>query len=493
MTRNKNRIDAIDAESIAQELGIEKGDCLISIDHSPVLDVFDFRMRTAVPSLLIEIEKQNGARIEFDIEKEEYEELGIEFEEPLMDKSKCCKNKCVFCFIDQLPSGLRQSLYFKDDDLRLSFLTGNYVTLTNLDEAELDRLISYRLSPMNISVHTTNPSLRIEMMKNKDAGKLMDQLRKITQAGIWVNCQIVLCPGINDGAALDQTLSDLFDLGEQVKSIALVPVGLTRFRTANKVENLQPFHSSSAAKAIESVARWQKIMLQKRHERVLFASDEFYIKAGIPFPSAEEYDDFPQMENGVGMVPLFIKEMQEGLNKRLKKAKRSMPGLEPDDKNENPKVLFVTGVDAKPYLELFTPMLSDLYGRTFHVKAISNHFFGETVTVAGLVTGGDIIDELAGSSMQKAGYKRVIIPGCMLRAGEQVFLDDLTVQDVEKATGMEITCADPTGEGLLCALDECFPGNIGERKKVKTSEKHRERHREKRCPANGNNNNNKKE
>ena len=488
MTKNKNRIFAINEDSIAQELGIEKGDRLISIDHSPVLDIFDYRMRTTVPALLLEIERQSGEHIEFDIEKEEYEELGIEFEEPLMDQSKSCKNKCLFCFIDQLPAGLRKSLYFKDDDLRLSFLTGNYVTLTNLKEAELDRLISYRLSPMNISVHATDPSLRVRMLQNKDAGSLLGQLQKITQAGIWVNCQIVLCPGINDGKALDKTLADLFALGSRVKSIALVPVGLTRFRTENGVENLEPFKQDDAARVIETVALWQKTMLKERGERVLFASDELYIKAGMPFPPAEEYDDFPQLENGVGMVPLFIKEMQDGISKRTKKAgrsaadtvknstadtvKNSTAGTVKDLENgSEPDVLFITGMDARPYLERFMPALSTLYGRRFHVKAIPNRFFGETVTVAGLVTGRDIIEELSGNAALAGGgaqplrYERIILPGCMLRAGEEVFLDDLRISDVEMATGTDILCADPTGEGLLRALDECYPRNIRERKK----------------------------
>lgn len=459
MTRNKNRICAVSTDSIAQELGIEVGDCLLSIDNSPIIDVFDFRMRTTVPDLLIEIEKKNGERIEFDIEKEEYEELGIEFENSLMDDNKSCKNKCVFCFIDQLPPNLRESLYFKDDDLRLSFLTGNYVTLTNLKEDELDRLISYHLSPMNISVHTTNPSLRVKMMKNKDAGEILNQLRKITSAGIWVNCQIVLCPGINDGHELEQTLTDLFNLGEQVKSIALVPVGLTKFRARNCVENLQSFGQSSARRIIETVVNWQQIMMQERKSRIVFASDEFYIKAGIAFPTADEYDDFAQLENGVGMVPLFIKEMQDGLDERTIKAKKSKSPAKKNTKENiayEPKVLLITGMDAKPYLELFTQGLSSIYNRQFHVKAIPNRFFGETVTVAGLVTGSDIIYELMEMTEQRVIYEQVLIPKCMLRSGEQVFLDDLSVADVEKSIGMKIICTEPTGESLLDTLDGLF-------------------------------------
>jgi len=463
MTIIKNAISAVNADSIAKDLDIKVGDCLISINHAPVVDIFDFRTRTAVTSILIEIEKTTGELVLFDIEKDEYEDLGIEFEKPLMDESRNCLNKCVFCFIDQLPRGLRESLYFKDDDLRLSFLTGNYVTLTNLKDEELDRLVSYRLSPMNISVHTTNPALRIEMMKNKDAGKILDQLAKITQAGIWVNCQIVLCPGINDGEFLLQTLKDLFELGDCIKSIALVPVGLTRFRADNKVGNLLPFGQSSAVRIIEIVSNWQQIMKQSRGERIVFASDEFYIKAGMAFPGADEYDDFPQLENGVGMVPLFIKEMQQGLKKRLKKIQSSAVIKGPNTikdaasilDNKNLSVLLITGVDANPYLEMFLSELSVVYDRKFVVKAIKNQFFGELITVAGLVTGGDII---AGISFEKSSelYEQAIIPRCMLRSGPAVFLDDLSISDVSKATGIPILCVDPTGEGLLRELDRLY-------------------------------------
>jgi putative radical SAM enzyme (TIGR03279 family) len=471
MTRKKHLIHAVGVDSIAKELGIEAGDWLMSIDRSPVLDIFDYRMRTAVSGLLLDITKKNGEKIGFDIEKDEYEELGLEFEDSLMDACKSCANRCVFCFIDQLPSGLRESLYFKDDDLRLSFLTGNYVTMTNLADDELDRLISYRFSPMNISVHTTDPALRILMLNNKNAGNILGRLRKITQAGIWVNCQIVLCPGINDGPALDLTLEDLFALGEQVQSIALVPVGLTRFRAENGAEVLRPFDQAGAIRIIETVLDRQRQMMDQRGERVLYAADEFYIKAGIPFPSAGDYGDFPQLENGVGMVPLFLREMQEGIRKRTAKAKKQSKPLREENKDtgnaagetnnfnkDAPNVLLITGVDAKPYLEQFLPALSDLYGRRFHVKAIVNRFFGETVTVSGLVTGGDIISQLAEDTRMQDCVERVIMPACMLRSGEDVFLDDRSVSDVEKATGLKFTCADPTGEGLLQTLDECFPG-----------------------------------
>lgn len=467
MTGFVNKISAVYPGSIAEELGIEAGDMLIAIDHVPVLDVFDFRMRMTVPELLLEIEKADGERIEYEIEKDEYDDLGVEFSEPLMDKGRSCRNKCIFCFIDQLPPNLRESLYFKDDDLRLSFLTGNYVTLTNLKADELDRLISYRLSPMNISVHTTNPQLRVKMMHNKDAGIIMEQLGKITEAGIQVNCQIVLCPGVNDGEALIQTLEDLSSLGDNILSIAVVPVGLTRFRAQNQLEHLQPFGQSSARRTIDIVTNWQQIFIQSRGERILYAADEFYIKAGVPTPPVGEYDGFPQLENGVGMLSLFQEEMENGIRERL--AEKDQPVQEsaldlnkisdakPAENRRKGRqgILLITGTDAKPFLEHFAPALSGLYDRPVAVLGVPNRFFGESVTVAGLVTGGDIVYELSRSGSDKL-FKQALFPSSMLRSGESVFLDDMTPDQVCKASGMKLECVEPTGTGLLEAMDRKF-------------------------------------
>ncbi len=489
MTRIKNRICAVAPDSIALELGIEAGDCLICVNQTPVIDVFDYRMRTTVNDVLLEIEKQSGEIVEYEIEKDEYDDIGMEFDDVLMDDGKGCSNKCVFCFIDQLPKDMRESLYFKDDDLRLSFLTGNYVTLTNQSDKELDRLISYKLSPMNISVHTTNPSLRIEMMRNKNAGNIFNQLKKIAVAGIMINCQIVLCPGINDGDAFEQTLSDLFALGNQIQSIAAVPVGLTKFRAQNGTAHLKPFGQSSAKKIIETITNYQQKMLSQRGERIVFASDELYIKAGMPVPDASSYDDFPQLENGVGMVSLFLKEMQDEISSRIDKSGefdlivknlKNENNLENEMLDENSighdnhetgngngtgknieaktgkkKIIIITGVDAQPFIEKFTSQLGALYNSEFVVKAIRNEFFGESVTVAGLLTGSDIIREL--SSTDYIGiYDMIIIPSCMLRAGEKVFLDDVTVSDVKKALRIHVEVASPDAEGLFNRLDDIF-------------------------------------
>lgn len=480
MKKSKNRIKAVDLNSIARELGIKEGDSLVSIDHEAVVDVFDYSLKTNSAELIVEIEKENGEIIEFDIEKDEFEDLGIVFEQPLMAAGKSCANRCVFCFIDQMPSNMRESLYFKDDDIRLSFLSGNYVTLTNIGDKELDRIISYKLSPVNISVHATNPELRVRMLGNKNAGAVLDQLGRITRAGIWINCQIVLCPGINDGLELQRTLQDIFALGDKVMSVAIVPVGLTRYRTANCLPDINPVGRTDALEIIKTVDHWQKVMLGDRGERIIFASDEIYIKAGVDFPPADEYEGFPQLENGVGIVPLFLKEMHDGINKRIRRdnKRKNINGIQISSirKNNNNKtrnmlkrnsentdipvtksgdILIVTGVDAKPYIEKFTAGLTGLYGPKFEVMAIPNRFFGETVTVAGLVTGSDIVYELDRSDACEK-YSKVIIPSCMLRSGEDVFLDGMSVSDVQNETEMGILCVEPTGEGLLGGLDKLF-------------------------------------
>ncbi|MHB1484945.1 MAG: DUF512 domain-containing protein [Saccharofermentanales bacterium] len=454
MKNDKNRISAVILNTIAWELGIEQGDCLVSIDHKSIADVFDYSMRMNSSALTVEIEKKNGEMIEFDIEKDEFEDLGIEFERPLMSDGKRCANKCVFCFIDQLPPDMRESLYFKDDDLRLSFLSGNYVTLTNISDSELDRIVSYKISPLNISVHTTDPALRISMMRNKKAGAILDQLRRITQAGIWINCQIVLCPGINDGDELQHTLKDIFELGDKVMSIAIVPVGLTKYRSGDSVAKLEPVGKEDAERILGTVGEWQKIMQENRGERIIYAADEIYIKAEAPFPDADEYEGFPQLENGVGMVPLFMKEMRAGIAKRKKRAARIKSDIkEPVKAGGN--ILLITGVDARPFLEKYIKALDSLYGRRFSVKAVTNRFFGEQVTVAGLLTGTDIIQDLNRCRASEI-YEKAVIPACMLRSGEDVFLDGKSIGDVQKEAGIGILCAEPTGEGLLRCLDDYF-------------------------------------
>lgn len=491
----KHLICAVKNGSIAADLQIKAGSYLLSIDGIPVIDVFDYQMRTTMRKFKVSVQSENGEILEVLVEKNEYDDLGLEFESYLMSENRSCKNKCIFCFIDQLPPNLRGSLYFKDDDLRLSFLTGNYVTLTNVDDNELERILSYRLSPINVSVHTTDPVLRVTMMKNKNAGAIMNQLRKIVDEGIDVNCQVVICPGVNDGAALEKTLEDLMTLGDKIRSIALVPVGLTKFRNENSVESLKPMDQCDAIRVAETVKSWQRKFLTLRGERIVFAADEIYIKAGFDFPPLKEYDDLPQIENGVGMVPLFVSDMQKGIARRLKRHYKQNQEVSNgikyksdsdngnlssdcnnDTKNDNNRsdnsnsdnrsvsidrnatsnrgnILIITGVDAKRYISAFTEQLSTVYNIKFTVMAIPNHFFGQTVTVAGLVTGNDIlkaVNELGCAD----GYEKMIIPRCMLRSGETVFLDDLSIDELQAKTKMKILCTEPDAKSFLKMLDK---------------------------------------
>lgn len=425
------------------------GDVLLSIDGSEVQDVFDFRIRELTESLSIRFMRPDGTETETSIKKDSDEELGLCFENPLLDDGHSCSNKCVFCFIDQLPNGMRHSLYFKDDDLRLSFLTGNYVTLTNLDDKEYERLLSYHLSPMNVSVHATDPALRTQMMNNRFAGNLMDRLKLAVSMHIAVNCQIVLCPGINDGAALEQTISDLLELGEGLSSIAVVPVGLTRFREKNRLPDLKPFDRESAQAVLDLVDQYQKSFLKTRGERLFFAADEFYIRADRPIPPAKNYDGFPQLENGVGLLAARREETQKGIaNRRRRKEFSSGASVNPPQ-----KLWMISGTDAAPFCRNVLTDVMSLYQYDIEVLAVTNRFFGELVTVTGLLTGGDILDALQAKAGIQGKPDAVLLPDVALKSGETVFLDDMTVEILADRSGLRIIPYTSTGEGLLNTLD----------------------------------------
>ncbi len=300
--------------SIAEEAGVEAGDFLLSINKQNIKDIFDYRYYQASEELLLEIEKPDGEIWEIEVEKDEIEDLGLEFEDSLIDVAKSCTNKCIFCFIDQLPKGMRETVYFKDDDSRLSFLTGNYVTLTNIKNEELERIIHYRMSPINVSVHTTNPDLRKFMLGNRFAGDVMDKIKMLTDNGIEVNCQIVLCRDINDKDELDKTIGDLCQLYPAINSVSIVPVGITKHR--ENLFELKPFDMESSANVIKQVHKWQNKLLKEKVSRVIYLSDEFYINAGIDIPKYKEYEGFPQIENGVGMVALLRQEVKEALKNK---------------------------------------------------------------------------------------------------------------------------------------------------------------------------------
>ncbi len=452
-------ISGIQAGSIAGDLGLQPGDRLLLIDGQPVLDVFDFRLRQMSEELLLTIESADGEVVEYDIEKDEDEDLGLDFDNAVMTDCQGCQNHCVFCFIDQLPPGMRPSLYFKDDDLRLSFLTGNYVTLTNIDDAELDRLIACRLSPVNLSVHTTDPQLRLKMMRHREAGAIMTRMQRIAAAGIVMNVQIVLCPGLNDGAALTRTLDDLIGLGPAVQSIAIVPVGITRYRDANHLTALRPLERADATAVLDEVATRQRAMLDERQTRLVYAADEIYIKAGRAFPAAADYEDFPQLENGVGMASLFQQEMAEGLQapdiEAIAPLWTAGATARPD------AAILVTGTAAAPILQTWLPQMSARFGLEIRVAAIVNRFFGERITVAGLLTGQDIITQIPEALRQwpdRPANICLILPSCLLKAGEDILLDDCTVQQLADQIGLPIQVCPPDASGLLGLLQHLTAG-----------------------------------
>ncbi len=424
----KNIIDNVDKDSIAEELGIEPGDILISINDNRIKDIIDYKYLITDDFITMTIQKKDGELWDFEIEKDYYEDIGITFTNPLIDKAKNCRNKCIFCFIDQLPKGMRETLYFKDDDSRLSFLQGNFITLTNLSDEEIDRIIKYRLSPINVSVHTTDPELRIKMLNNKNAGKVYDILKRFSQAGIEMNCQIVLIPGINDGNNLERTLKDLSNLYPNISSVAVVPVGVTRYREGLMPLNTFDFESSN--KLLEYIHTKQKEFLSKIDTRFVFASDEFYILAKRTIPEFDEYEGFPQYENGVGLLRSFQQELEESLS-NIK-----------DNSVLNKCYTIATGTIAYDFINKVAEMItSKIKGLRLKVVAIRNDFFGEKITVSGLITGNDLIEQLKKYEIGDG----LIIPSSMLRRGEAVFLDDVTVSDVENSLNSEVIISEVDG------------------------------------------------
>lgn len=431
-------IKSVEEGSIAKEAGIEAGDCILSINGEKITDIFDYRFYITNEELVLKVQKKNGDIWEIEIEKDEYEDLGIEFEDPMLDEARSCRNKCIFCFIDQLPKGLRKTLYFKDDDSRLSFLMGNYITMTNMQEEDINRIIKYRMSPVNVSVHTTNPDLRVFMLKNKFAGNIKENIKKLVDAGILVNCQIVLCRGINDGEELDRTIRELTDMSPGVNSISVVPVGITKYR--EKLTPLTPYDKNSSLEVIEQVEKWQKKLLEKYNSRIVYLADEFYIMASKQLPPYEAYEDFPQIENGVGMMTEFMHEFEEYLQ-TLKVSKYTM---------KNPrKISIATGVLAYGYIKAMVGKLESEYPELkADVFAIKNNFFGENVTVTGLITGGDIVAQLKGKDLGE----ELLISQSMLKSGEEIFLDDYTVEMVEKELGVAVKAVKNNGKDFIEAI-----------------------------------------
>ncbi len=435
--KKKIVIDKVLPDSAANDAGIEPGDILLSVNGQKISDIFDYRFLTADSDLLVEIEKKNGEIWEIDIEKDEYEDLGLEFEDPLISEARHCSNKCVFCFIDQLPRGMRETVYFKDDDTRLSFLTGNYVTLTNMKKEEIDRVIRYRMTPVNVSVHTTDPELRIKMLGNRFAGDVLEKIKRLTDGQITVNAQIVLCKGLNDGPQLDRTINELSALYPGVSSISAVPVGLTKWREG--LFKLEPFTSADAAAVIKQVSSQQDRLLKEHGTRLIYLADEFYIKAGIKLPSYDEYEDFPQIENGVGLMSLLCHEFDEYLLKNAAKLDGKWQGRAPRT------VSIATGKCAVEYIKEMAQTLEKRYnGLRIAVYAIENEFFGENVTVTGLLTGQDIYGQLKGRELGS----ELFISRSMLKSGEELFLDDYTVEGLSLGLDVKVTIVENDGADL---------------------------------------------
>lgn len=418
MRKADTTIKYIEPNSIAEEAGIETGDKLITINGNDFHDILEYRYLTAEYEVTLEILKKDGTKEYVTIEND-YEDLGIEFSEGLIDEAQSCRNKCIFCFIDQLPPGMRETVYFKDDDTRLSFLQGNYVTLTNMSDEEIDRLIKMRVSPINISVQATNPELRCKMLNNRFAGKCFDTMKKLADNQIFMNCQIVLCPEINDGAELDRSIEDLSSLFPYVSSVSIVPVGLTKYRDG--LYNLKPFTEEISLATVKQVKHWQDKLYKKLGTRLIYLSDEFYLNAQLPIPQAEEYEGFPQLENGVGLIA----SMQEEFDVAIKMIKSSP---------EKRKVTLVTGEAAFDFIKSLTVRATDGTNVDATVYAIKNNFFGGGVNVAGLVTGSDIISQLNGKDLGDI----MLIPHSMLRDDDGIFLDDVTVEEVEKSLNVKI-------------------------------------------------------
>lgn len=429
-------IMGVEAGSRAQALGIQPGDVLCSINGQDVTDVLDYRFLETERELQLTL-RRGEREFSVSLKKPQYAAIGLEFETYLMDEQHSCRNKCIFCFIDQLPRGMRETLYFKDDDDRLSFLFGNYITLTNIDDREVDRILKMHISPINVSVHTMDPELRCKMMNNRFAGESLRHLYRLAEGGVKLNCQIVLCPGVNDGEALELTLKKLYELGENLLSVACVPVGLTRYREG--LYPLTPFTKETAEAAVELIERYGERFLKERGSRTVYPSDELYLLAGRPIPTVEFYEDFPQIENGVGMLRDFQDEFDWAMEDS---------GV-PERLDAPRKVTVPTGEGGYGFLQdTLDGLRQKCHNLTIELAPVPNDFFGGTVNVTGLLTGQDLVKNLKGRELGD----EVLIVSNMLRADEDIFLDDMTLSELSEALGVPARRVPANGEAMLAAL-----------------------------------------
>lgn len=440
----KIRIEGVTKNSIAEEIGIEKGDFLVTVNNKEILDVLDYKYLISDEDIVIIIEKQNGEVEEIEIEKDENEDLGLIFEEELIDKPRRCANNCIFCFMDQLPENVRNTLIYKDDDYRLSFLTGNYVTMTNMIERDIDRIIQYHLSPINVSIHATDVEVRAGMLRNKNAYKVFDFMKKLNKAGIYMNGQIVLCKNINDGKILEKTLTDIEEYFPNLRSVSIVPVGLSKFRKS--LFKLESFNKEDSKEVIKLVEKFQNKYKEKYGSVKVFLSDEWYVNADMDVPSAEVYDGFPQLENGVGLIASF----KEDFNLHLNKIKTTPSLLEKVEKREK-TVTILTGKIAEKHIKEHAKILEENF-ENIHVNVIpvENKYMGEKITVTGLIVGEDIANLV--NKLEKENYNLgdyIIISDIMLKDDEDIFLDDMTLEELKNKINTKLIVAFGNPESFI--------------------------------------------
>lgn len=431
MEKQWHLITGVEPGSIAEECGLEPGDRIGAVNGHEIEDFFDYQYYIEEEFLRVEVLTKDGEECTLEIEKEEDEDLGLVFESFLMDDYNSCCNKCMFCFIDQMPPGMRETLYFKDDDSRLSFLQGNYITLTNMKEKDIDRVIRYHLAPINISVHTTNPELRCRMLHNRFAGDVMEKIRRFSDAGIPMNSQVVLCKGVNDGEELDRTIRELGDFLPCMESLSVVPVGLTKYR--DDLPKLEVFTKEDAKKVLSQIQGWQKHFLETRGTSFVHASDEWFILAGEEFPPVDYYEGFGQLENGVGMMRLLISEVEERLSE-----------LTGDDRGKS--VSIATAKLAFPTIRKLAEQVTAKYPRMhIHVYCIENTFFGEQITVSGLLTGQDIERQLKGRELGD----ELLLPCNVLKADEDIFLDDMSLSSLSESLQVPVNIIQSEGQDFV--------------------------------------------
>ncbi len=434
---NPKTVKSVIKGSIAEDCGIEPGDVILKADGCEIKDILDFKFYTSDDYYTLEVKKANGDIEEIEVYNDLYEQFGAEFESELMDKPMLCKNKCIFCFMDQLPPNVRKTMVFKDDDIRLSFLQGNYVTLTNLTESDINRIVKLRVSPLNISIHATDGDVRKKMLSNPNADKILDIMTKFYDGGITMNGQIVLCKGINDGEVLNKTLEDLGKFYPNLQSVSIVPVGITKHR--KNLFNLEKFEKEDCINVINQVQLYQERFLNKFGTRLVYLSDEFYLSAGNNIPPYEYYEDFPQIENGVGLVALLKYEIEE----YLKEHKADIKNKKPQNK------AIATSYIAYDFIKEFADKVKAVNPNLqFDIYKIKNDFFGENITVTGLICGGDIINQLKG----KIDAKILLLSESMIKDNSDLFLDDSTIGQVEKELGVKVVTVKNSGKDFVDTL-----------------------------------------